>query len=156
MGDRSGSLTKTSFDQWLSVISVRNILIEILASQTIQRFKKNWKKNFKKFQTFFEKIYKLCRRGYAEGKAIGIDYAEGISYADGQIELRRGASMPRGYAEGSPRRRLRRRQLSLRRGPFAVGIRWNSCSAQFWQWSVVCLSLAEFLMNSCGTLDLIL
>jgi hypothetical protein len=66
--------------------------------------------------------------GYAEGKAVGIDYAEGSSYADGQKELRRGASTPRGYAEGSPRRRLRRRQLSLRRGLLAVGVSWNSCS----------------------------
>jgi hypothetical protein len=32
--------------------------------------------------------------GYAEGKAVGIDYAEGSSYADGQKKLRRGA-MPR-------------------------------------------------------------
>jgi hypothetical protein len=49
--------------------------------------------------------------GYAEGKAVDIDYAVGKSYADGQIELRRGASTPRGYADDSPRRRLRRRQL---------------------------------------------
>jgi hypothetical protein len=60
--------------------------------------------------------------GYTEGKAVGIDYAEGSSYADGQKELRRGASTPRGYAEGSPRRRLRRRQLSLRGGLLAVGV----------------------------------
>jgi hypothetical protein len=60
--------------------------------------------------------------GYAEGKAVGIDYADDSSYTDGQKELHRGASMPRGYTESSSRRRLRRRQLSLRRGLLAVGI----------------------------------
>jgi hypothetical protein len=44
--------------------------------------------------------------GYAEGKAVGIDFAEGRSYADGQIELRRGAFTPRtaldvDYADGN-------------------------------------------------------
>jgi hypothetical protein len=43
---------------------------------------------------------------YAEGKAVGIDYAEGSSYTDGQKELRRGISMPRAalgvdYADGN-------------------------------------------------------
>jgi hypothetical protein len=105
---------RLKFDQILNVISVKNILIERLASQTISKIQKNWNKKFRKFQTFFEKIInsgRICRRGYAEGKAVGIDYTEGRSYADGQIELHRGASTPRGYAEGSPRHRLRWRQL---------------------------------------------
>jgi hypothetical protein len=88
---------RLKFDQRLSVISAKNILIERLASQTIQRFKKTEKKI-----KLFKKIYKLCRRGYAAGKAIGIDYAESSSYADDQIELRRGL--------------------------LAVDISWNSCS----------------------------
>jgi hypothetical protein len=76
--------SRLKFDQRLSVISVKNVLIERLASQTIQKFKK---------KTFSEKIInnvRLCRQGYAESKAVGIDYAEGRSYADGQIKLRRG------------------------------------------------------------------
>jgi hypothetical protein len=44
--------------------------------------------------------------GYAEGKAVGIDYAEGRSYADDKIKLRRGASTPMAalgvdYADGN-------------------------------------------------------
>jgi hypothetical protein len=39
---------RLKFDQRLSVISVKNILIKRLASQTIQKFKKIW--------IFFEKI----------------------------------------------------------------------------------------------------
>jgi hypothetical protein len=47
----------------------------------------------------------ICRPGYVESKVVGIDYAEGRDYTDGQIELRRGASTPRGiYAEGLRRR----------------------------------------------------
>jgi hypothetical protein len=72
---------RLKFDQKLSVISVKNILIERLASQTIQRFRKKFKKN----SNFFWKNYKLCRRGYTEGR----------SYADDQIELHRGASTSR-------------------------------------------------------------
>jgi hypothetical protein len=47
--------------------------------------------------------------GYADGFAVGIAYTKGKRYAKDQTELRRGASTPRGYAESSPRRRLRRR-----------------------------------------------
>jgi hypothetical protein len=53
---------RPQFDQRLSVISVKNILIERLA---IQRFKKIWKKNFKKNWTFFEKII-----NYADGATL--------------------------------------------------------------------------------------
>jgi hypothetical protein len=103
---------RLKFNQRSSVISVKNILIERLVSRIIQRFKKIEEKNL----NFFWKKYKLCRRGYVEGKAVGIDNAEGSSYADGQIELRRETSTPRGYAEGSPRRRLRWRQLAYAEG----------------------------------------
>jgi hypothetical protein len=39
-----------------------------------------------KILTFFEKIInniRLCQRGYAKGKAVGIAYAEGRTYANG-------------------------------------------------------------------------
>jgi hypothetical protein len=63
----------------------------------------------------------LRRRGYADGFAVGIAYAEGKCYADCKTELRRGASTLRGYAEGSPRRILRRRQNMAT--PRAIGRR---------------------------------
>jgi hypothetical protein len=49
---------RLKFDQTLSVINIKNISIEILASQTIE-------KKSKKIQTFFKKIInsiRLCRR----------------------------------------------------------------------------------------------
>jgi hypothetical protein len=62
------------------------------------------KNKFKKIELFLKKIINsvsICRPGYVESKVVGIDYAEGRDYTDGQIELRRGASTPRGiYAEG--------------------------------------------------------
>jgi hypothetical protein len=67
--------SRLKFDQRLSIISVKNISIERLASQTIQRFKKNQKK--------FINSVRLCRRGYDDDFAVGIAYAEGKSYADG-------------------------------------------------------------------------
>jgi hypothetical protein len=43
--------------------------------------------------------------GYAESKAVGIDYAEGSSYADDQKQLRRGAMLRTAlgvdYADGN-------------------------------------------------------
>jgi hypothetical protein len=101
---------RLKFDQRLSIISVKNILIERLASQIIQRLKKIQKK-IQKNLNFFWKKYKLCRRGYAEGKAVGIDYAEGSSYADGQIELHRGATPT--AIEPTPRAIGRRRILKF-------------------------------------------
>jgi hypothetical protein len=62
---------------------------------------------------FFEKIInsvRLCRQGYTEDKTVSIDYAEGRSYADDQIELRRWQSSAQttltaivAYAEGCRR-----------------------------------------------------
>jgi hypothetical protein len=72
---------------------------------------------------------RLCRRVYAEGKAVGIAYAEGRSYADGQTGLRRGASTPRDdidetflgidYVDD---------HCALRQGLSAVGVTIHSCS----------------------------
>jgi hypothetical protein len=100
---------RLKFDQKLSVIIVKNILIERLR---VKQFKDS--KKIKKNSNFFWKNYKLCRRGYADGR----------SYADDQIELCRGAF----YVEDSPRRRLRRRQFSLCRELLAVGVLKNSYS----------------------------
>jgi hypothetical protein len=80
---------------------VKNILIERLTSQIIQRFKKKFEKKISKKFKLKKKKFKLYRQGYAEDKTVGIDYAESSSYADGQMELRRGASTPRSYADGN-------------------------------------------------------
>jgi hypothetical protein len=53
---------------------------------------------------------------------------EGRTCVDGQTGLRRGASLPRGYAEDSSRHRLRWRPLCLYRGLPTVGVCFHSCS----------------------------
>jgi hypothetical protein len=94
---------RLKFHQRLSVISVKKYSNWEISESNNSKIQKNLEKKFQKNLNFFWKNYKLCRRGYAEGKAVGIDYTKGNGYANGQIELRRGAT-PRGiYAEG-PRR----------------------------------------------------
>jgi hypothetical protein len=58
--------------------------------------------------------------GYAEGKAIGIDYAKDRNYADSQIELRRRTTPRTTLGVGC--------NYTLRRGLLAIGVLYNSCS----------------------------
>jgi hypothetical protein len=93
--------------------------------QTIQKKIKKKNQFFFNFKKYIY-IYRLCRRDYADGFALGIAYAEGKCYADGKTELRRGASTPRAalgvyYADG---------KTWLRRGQLAVGVSLYSCSAK--------------------------
>jgi hypothetical protein len=105
---------RLKFDLRLSVISVKNILIEILASQTIQRFKKIelfWK-NYKQHQTMPMGLRRgQCRRH----------------------RLRQGQKLRRQPNRATPRAALgidyANDNCALRRGLSAVGVSQNSCSA---------------------------
>jgi hypothetical protein len=67
--------------------------------------------------------------GYPATVAVGIGpVRRGLLIRRGSARLRRGRSTPRLYTDGCPRRIIRQRQCSVRRGSKAVGVLLDSCS----------------------------